>query len=87
MSMTKQVGAKLPGTEEANRLYRKKLILSLSVFFVFFLFYIGTAILQTPQFRDIAAIPAFGMPLGLFLSLMVFPASWLLIILYFRLGR
>jgi uncharacterized membrane protein (DUF485 family) len=87
MSMPEQIGAKLPGTEEAHRLYRKKMITSFSVFFVFFLFYIGTAVLQTPQFREISSIPAFGMPLGLLLSLGVFPVSWLLIVLYFRLGR
>lgn len=87
MSMPEQVGDKLPNVEEANRLYRKKMVLSFSIFFVFFLFYIGTAVLQTPQFRELASLPALGMPLGLLLSLGVFPASWLLIILYFRLGR
>ncbi|HNZ38566.1 MAG TPA: hypothetical protein PK251_07900 [Candidatus Latescibacteria bacterium] len=67
--------------------YRRKAVLSFSVFGVFFIFYMGTAILQTPTFSKLAAVPWFGMPLGLLLSLLIFPVSWALIAIYFRLGR
>jgi len=67
--------------------YRRKAVLSFSVFGVFFVFYMGTAILQTPTFSTLAAVPWFGMPLGLLLSLLIFPVSWALIAIYFRLGR
>ncbi|HSA32911.1 MAG TPA: hypothetical protein P5077_04205 [bacterium] len=87
MSNPEQNGGKLPEAEQTDRNYRRKMILSFSIFFVFFVFYIGTAVIQTPQFRELASIPLLGMPLGLFLSLGVFPVSWLLIVLYFRLGR
>lgn len=73
--------------DQARKSYRRKLILSFTIFIIFFIYYMGTAIIQTPQLKDIASIPALGMPLGLLLSLGVFPVSWLLIIIYFRLGR
>lgn len=71
-----------PGTS-----MKKNAVVSFSVFLVFFVYYMGTAILQTPNFKHIASIPLFGIPSGLFLSLLIFPVSWLLIIIYFRIGR
>ena len=63
--------------------YRRRFILCFGLFFVFFVFYLGTAIIQTPACRHIASIPCCGMPLGLFLSLMIFPVSWALIAVFF----
>jgi len=67
--------------------YRKKLIVGFGLFAVFFLFYMGTAILQTPAFKSTASIPCLGMPLGLLLSMAIFPVSWLLIIIFFIKSR
>jgi hypothetical protein len=67
--------------------YRKKLVVGFSLFAVFFAFYMGTAILQTPAFKSAATIPCLGMPLGLLLSLAIFPVSWLLIIFFFVKSR
>ena len=61
--------------------------LSFIVFAIFFVFYIGAAVLQTPAFKSWASIPCLGMPLGLFLSLAIFPVSWALIIVYFVKSR
>ena len=63
--------------------YRRRFILGFGLFFVFFVFYLGTAIIQTPVCRSIASIPCCGMPLGLFLSLMIFPISWALIVVFY----
>ncbi len=63
--------------------YRERLRLGFGLFFLFFVFYMGTAILNTPTFTDVAAIPVMSMPLGMFLSLAVFPVSWVLIVIYF----
>lgn len=87
MTTTGQTTRDLPENKRAETVYRKRMFLSFSIFLIFFVFYMGTAVIQTPQFKDIAAIQALGMPLGLLLSLCVFPVSWLLIIIYFRLGR
>ncbi len=67
--------------------YRSRLVLGFSIFIVFFAFYMGTAIIQTPTFHMVAAIPFAGMPLGLFLSLAVFPVSWVLIAIFFVLWK
>lgn len=66
---------------------RSKVIFNFGLFFVFFVFYVGAAVIQTPTFKDIAMIPVGGMPLGLLLSLAVFPVSWLLMIIWFRKGK
>ena len=63
--------------------YRERLILGFGLFAIFFVFYMGTAIINTPTFKDLAAIPVMSMPLGMFLSLAVFPVSWVLIVIYF----
>jgi hypothetical protein len=54
---------------------RRKARTYFSLFAVFFVFYVGTAIIQTPECREIASRPFLGMPLGLFLSLAIFPVS------------
>ena len=61
--------------------------LNFGLFAVFFVFYLGTAIIQTPACRSIASIPFLGMPLGLFLSLAIFPVSWILIAVFFWKSR
>lgn len=63
---------------------RGKVIFNFGLFFVFFVFYVGAALVQTPEFKHIAMIPVAGMPLGLLLSLAVFPVSWLLMIVWFK---
>lgn len=66
---------------------RSRGILSFIIFAIFFVFYIGAAVLQTPAFKNWASVPCMGMPLGLFLSLAIFPVSWALIIVYFMKAR
>ena len=63
---------------------RRKVIFNFGLFVVFFVFYVGAAVLQTPEFKNIAMIPVAGMPLGLLLSLAIFPVSWALMIIWFR---
>lgn len=67
--------------------YRYRLIVGFLFFFIFFVYYMGVAILNTPEFRDTAAIIVAGIPLGMFLTLLIFPFSWLLVILYFIFWR
>lgn len=57
---------------------------SFGLFFIFFVFYVGSAVVQTPSCRAIAAIPVLGFPLGLVMSLAIFPVSWLIIIIWFK---
>ena len=66
---------------------RRKVIINFGLFAIFFVFYIAGATLSTPAFRDVAMIPVFGsMPLGLLVSLLVFPLSWILMIIWFKKG-
>lgn len=69
------------GNPEEN--YRRRMVLGFSLFLIFFVFYMGTAVIQTPELKAIASIPVLGLPLGLVLSLAIFPISWILIIIYF----
>lgn len=62
---------------------RRKLIVNFGLFFIFFVFYLIAAVIQTPSFKEIASLPALGMPLGLLMSLLVFPISWLIMALWF----
>lgn len=62
---------------------RGKVLLNFGLFFIFFFFYLFAAVLQTPTFKNIAELPVFGMPLGFFLSLMIFPLSWIIMIIWF----
>lgn len=65
----------------------EKVFVSFGIFGVFFVFYVGAALLQTPAGKDMAMIPFCGMPLGLAMSLAIFPVSWLLIIVWFWKAR
>ncbi len=85
MADAKSISPELMQEGQAN--YKRRLVLGFSLFAVFFVFYVGTAVLQTPTFKEIASQPCLGMPLGLFLSLAIFPVSWLLIIVYFAKSR
>ena len=62
---------------------RRKALVDFGLFFIFFVFYVIAAVVQTPSFRAVAAIPALGMPLGMLLSLLIFPVSWILIVIWF----
>lgn len=64
-----------------------KVLVSFGIFGIFFAFYVGAALLQTPVGKDLAVIPCAGMPLGLLISLAIFPVSWLLIALWFWKAR
>lgn len=83
VTMTEQQQAAASPAPATVDNYRRRFILGFGLFLIFFVFYMGTAIIQTPTFRDVAAIPCWGMPLGMVLSLAVFPVSWLLITIYF----
>jgi hypothetical protein len=62
---------------------RHKVLLNFGLFFLFFLMYLVAAVIQTPSFKAIAEIPALGMPLGMLLSLLIFPVSWLIMGVWF----
>jgi hypothetical protein len=66
---------------------RRKVRVNFGLFAVFFLFYLGAAVIQTPACKHFAVLPVLGMPLGLLVSLMIFPASWLLIVIWFKKAR
>lgn len=71
----------------ATAMIRRKARLYFTLFFIFFVFYVGTAILQTPECRATASIPVLGAPLGLLLSLAIFPVSWIIIAIFFVKGK
>jgi uncharacterized membrane protein (DUF485 family) len=62
---------------------RHKVVVNFGLFLLFFVFYLGSAVIQTPAFKDVAAIPALGMPLGMLLSLLIFPVSWVIMVIWF----
>jgi uncharacterized membrane protein (DUF485 family) len=66
---------------------RRKARLYFTLFAIFFVFYVGTAILQTPECRAAASIDVMGTPLGLLLSLAIFPVSWIIIAIFFAKGK
>lgn len=72
---------------EAPALIRRKARLYFSLFGIFFVFYVGTAVLQTPECRATASIQVLGTPLGLLLSLAIFPVSWIIIAIFFVKGK
>lgn len=75
----------LPGNDiDSRKAMRSKILFDFGIFFIFFAFYVGAALVQTPLLKDIASIPVMGAPLGLLLSLMIFPVSWILIVIWFR---
>ena len=66
---------------------RRKIIIDFGLFAIFFLFYMGAAIIQTPVGSGIATKVVMGMPFGLLMSLAIFPVSWILIIIWFWKAR
>jgi uncharacterized membrane protein (DUF485 family) len=62
---------------------RRKVVVNFGLFLLFFIFYLGAAVIQTPSFKDVAALPALGMPLGMLLSLLIFPVSWVIMVIWF----
>lgn len=74
-------------TLDSKALLRRKARFYFSLFAVFFVFYVGTAVVQTPECHEFAATPVFGAPLGLVLSLLVFPVSWIIIAIFFAKAR
>lgn len=64
-----------------------KVLVSYGLFSVFFVFYLSAALMQTPVGKHVAMIPVAGMPLGLLMSLAIFPVSWLLIVIWFKAAR
>jgi len=66
---------------------RRKVLVNFGLFAVFFLFYLGAAVIQTPACRSVAELPVLGMPLGLLVSLAVFPVSWIIMIIWFFKAR
>lgn len=68
---------------EAEQNYRRRVVLCSLLFIIFFIFYIASAVIQTPALAALAGIPVMGMPLGLLMSLLIFPVSWAIIIVFF----
>jgi hypothetical protein len=66
---------------------RRKAFVDFGLFAVFFLVYMGAAVVQTPVGKNVAEIPVFGMPFGLLISLAIFPVSWFLILIWFWKAR
>jgi hypothetical protein len=62
---------------------RRKVLVNFGLFLLFFIFYLLAAVVQTPSFKDVAAIQVSGMPLGMLLSLLIFPISWLIMAIWF----
>ena len=84
MTLRQASSAPAPTDSAVNQKnYRRRMALGFGLFAIFFVVYLGTAVIQTPTFRAFAGIQVFGIPLGLFLSLCVFPVSWVLIAIYF----
>jgi hypothetical protein len=65
----------------------QKAALNFGLFFVFLVFYLGAALVQTPLLKNVAVIPVAGMPLGLLMSLLIFPVSWIIILIWFLKAR
>jgi len=76
-----------PAAPRAPASMRHKVLVNYGLFTLFFLFYLGAAVIQTPACRTLAAVPVMGMPLGLFLSLAIFPVSWIIIVIWFIKAR
>lgn len=78
------------GTHNGNRSqsdYQHNIRHCFGLFGIFFVFYVSAAVIQTPTCVSFASIRLSGVPLGLVLSMLIFPVSWILIALYFAKGR
>ncbi len=76
-----------PPNAEAEENYRRRMKLGFFLFTVFFAFYMWVAVINTVPYREFASIPVMGMPLGMLMSLAVFPVSWAILIIYFLVWR
>lgn len=83
--MSNPVTPDAPASPPANM--RRKVLVDFGLFGIFFLFYMGAAIVQTPLGKGVATQMVMGMPFGLLLSLAIFPVSWLIIIIWFWKAR
>lgn len=70
------------GTQSVTAM-RRKVLVNFGLFLLFFVFYLVAAVVQTPSFKEVAALPALGMPLGMLLSLLIFPVSWVIMVVWF----
>lgn len=65
----------------------RQAFISFGLFAIFFIFYMATAIIQTPGFKETAAIQFMGAPLGFVLSIAVFPVASAILVFYFWIWR
>jgi hypothetical protein len=65
----------------------RKGLFDFGLFAVFFIFYMGSALLQTPLGKHFATQQILGMPFGLLMSLLIFPVSWIIIFIWFWKGK
>jgi hypothetical protein len=70
-------------TAPTSNAMRRKVVVNFGLFLLFFIFYLGAAVVQTPSFKEVADLPALGMPFGMLLSLLIFPLSWLIMVVWF----
>jgi hypothetical protein len=70
-------------TPPTSNAMRRKVVVNFGLFLLFFIFYLGAAVIQTPAFKHVADLPALGMPFGMLLSLLIFPLSWLIMVVWF----
>ncbi len=68
---------------QSSAAMRRKVLVNFGLFLLFFVFYLVAAVVQTPSCKAVAAMPALGMPLGMLLSLLIFPLSWLIMGVWF----
>lgn len=76
-----------PGADQPRAQIGPSARLCFGLFGVFFFFYVGAAFIQSPFNAELAMQKVAGYPLGVLVSLAVFPVSWLLIAFWFWKGR
>lgn len=76
-----------PGAERPRAQIGPSVRLCFGLFGVFFLFYVGAALFQSPANAEMAMTKVGGFPIGVLVSLAVFPVSWILIAIWFKKGR
>lgn len=76
-----------PAVPQPPATMRRKVLVNFGLFALFFFFYLGAALVQTPSFKDLASMETLGMPFGLLVSLAIFPVSWILIVIWFAKAR
>jgi TRAP-type C4-dicarboxylate transport system permease small subunit len=73
---------KIPEKGTKSR-YVYRMVLGFSLFLVFFIYYMWVAIINTPPYKEFASTIVAGIPLGMFLTLLIFPLSFVLVIIYY----